>query len=124
MARFTYKSVRRDGKHLESELETPDEGSAIRQIQKQDLIPIRVRRAGGLGDRTGRRPHHTLTTKEIALFTRELSTLLESGLTLGRSLRILIRLSSEERIVRALKMLQEQVRGGATFAADLEGQAG
>jgi len=124
MARFTYKAVRRDGKLLESELEAPDEGGAIRQIQQQDLIPIRVRRAGGLGDRMGRRPRHTLTTKEIALFTRELSTLLESGPTLDRSLRILIRLSSEERIVRTLEMLQEQVRSDATFAAALEGQAG
>jgi general secretion pathway protein F len=56
------------------------------------------------------------------VLTRELATLLEAGLTLDRSLQILIDLNDEERVVRVLEALQERVRGGATFSTALEEQ--
>lgn len=56
--------------------------------------------------------------------TREMATLLEAGLTLDRSLQILIELGAEERVNRVLEDLQARVRGGATFSAALEQQGG
>jgi general secretion pathway protein F len=122
--RFTYKAVRPDGEQVEGELEATDEGTLIQQLQGEALIPIQVRRAGGLRDRLRRIRTRRLTGKEIAFLTRELSTLLEAGLTLDRSLQILIELQEEERIARILEGLQEGVRGGSTFAAALEAQDG
>jgi len=124
MARFTYQAVRQDGEATEGELEAPDEAAVIRQLQGQGLIPLKIRPAGGFGDRLRRGRVRTLAAKEIAVLTRELSTLLESGLTLDRSLQILIDLSQEERIVRIMTDLQGRVRGGSTFAAALEEQGG
>ena len=124
MARFTYQAVRQDGEATEGELEAPDEGAVIRQLQGQGLIPLEIRPAGGLGDRLRRDRVRTLTAKEIAVLTRELSTLLESGLTLDRSLQILIELSQEQRIVQVMTTIQGRVRGGSTFAAALEEQGG
>jgi len=122
--RFTYKAVRQDGETLEGELEAADEEAVIRQLQAEGLIPIRVRRAGGLRDQLRRSRTRGLNAKEIAVLTRELSTLLEAGLTLDRSLQILIDLTQEERITRILHNLQERVRGGTTFSAALEEQEG
>lgn len=122
--RFTYKAVRPDGEQVEGELEATDEGTLIQQLQGEALIPIQVRRAGGLRDRLRRIRTRRLTGKEIAFLTRELSTLLEAGLTLDRSLQILIELQEDERIARVLEGLQEGVRGGSTFAAALEAQDG
>lgn len=124
MARFTYQAVRQDGEATEGELEAPDEAAVIRQLQGQGLIPLKIRPAGGFGDRLRRGRVRTLAAKEIAVLTRELSTLLEYGLTLDRSLQILIDLSQEERIVRIMTDLQGRVRGGSTFAAALEEQGG
>ncbi|WP_133512152.1 type II secretion system F family protein [Candidatus Thiosymbion oneisti] len=124
MARFTYQAVRQDGEATEGELEAPDAGAVIRQLQGQGLIPLKIRPAGGLSDRLRQGRVRPLTAKEIAVLTRELSTLLESGLTLDRSLQILIDLSPEERIVRVMTSLQRRVRGGSTFAAALEEQGG
>jgi len=124
VARFTYKAVRQDGEPVEGELDAADEGGVIRQLQGEGLIPILVRPAGGLRSPLRRARTRRLTGKEIALLTRELSTLLEAGLTLDRSLQILIDLTEDERIVRILENLQERVRGGSTFAAALEGQDG
>ena len=124
MPRFSYKAVRQDGESVEGELEAADEVAVVRHLQAEGLIPIRTRHAGGLRDQLRRNRTRPLATNEVAVLTRELSTLLESGLTLDRSLQILVELTQEERIARVLESLQERVRGGSTFAAALEEQDG
>ena len=124
MGRFSYKAVRQDGEPVEGELDAPEEGDVIRRLQGEGLIPIQVRRAGGLSDQLRRARTRRLSGKEIALLTRELATLMEAGLTLDRSLQILIDLTEEERLVRLLENLQDRVRGGSTFSAALEEQEG
>ncbi|MEA3278175.1 MAG: type II secretion system F family protein [Pseudomonadota bacterium] len=124
MGKFLYKAVRPDGETVEGELEAADEASVIRHLQGEGLIPIQARPAGGLRDRLRRSRKPGLTSKEIGVVTRELSTLLESGLTLDRSLQILIELTEEERLVRVLEGLQQRVRGGATFSSALEEEGG
>jgi general secretion pathway protein F len=125
VASFLYKAVRMDGETVEGEMEAPDEAAVIRHLQQDGLIPIQARRAGGLRAQltfTGRK--QGLSSKEIGIVTRELATLLESGLTLDRSLQILLELSEEDRIRHVLEDLQKRVRGGATFSAALEEQGG
>ena len=125
MASFFYKAVRMDGEALEGQMEAPDEAAVIRQLQQEGLIPLSTRRAGGVRDQLfSQRRRQNLTAKEIGGLTRELSTLLEAGLTLDRSLQILIELGDQERIIRVLGDLQNRVRGGATFSAALEQQGG
>ncbi len=125
MASFFYKAVRMDGEALEGQMEAADEAAVIRQLQQEGLIPLSTRRAGGVRDQLfSQRRRQNLTAKEIGGLTRELSTLLEAGLTLDRSLQILIELGDQERIIRVLGDLQNRVRGGATFSAALEQQGG
>lgn len=125
MASFFYKAVRMDGEALEGQIEAADEAAVIRQLQQEGLIPLSTRRAGGVRDQLySQRRRQNLTAKEIGGLTRELSTLLEAGLTLDRSLQILIELGDQERIIRVLGDLQNRVRGGATFSAALEQQGG
>jgi general secretion pathway protein F len=125
MASFLYKAVRTDGETVEGRMEAPDEMSVIRHLQQDGLIPIEARPAAGLRSQLRlTRSRQGLTPKEIGVITRELATLLEAGLTLDRSLQILIELTDEVRVVRVLGDLQERVRGGATFSAALEEQGG
>jgi general secretion pathway protein F len=122
--RYLYKAVRHDGETVEGELDAADDSAVIRRLQGEGLIPIQVRPAGGFRTQFFRARARGLTAKEIGILTRELSTLLEAGLTLDRSLQILIELTEEERVVRVMENLQERVRGGATFSAALDEQGG
>jgi general secretion pathway protein F len=124
MPRFLYKAVKHDGETLEGELDAVDEAAVIRHLQSAGLIPLQARLAGGWRSQLRPARSRALTGKEIGVLTRELATLLEAGLTLDRSLQILIELTSEERISRLLSALQTKVRGGATFSAALEEQEG
>lgn len=124
MSKFQYKAVKLDGEAVEGELEAPDEATVIRHLQGQGLIPLETRAAGGLRARLGRTRRRRLSQKEIGILTRELATLLEAGMTLDRSLQILIDLSDADHLTRVLADLQERVRGGATFSSALEAQEG
>lgn len=124
MSKFQYKAVKLDGEAVEGELEAPDEATVIRHLQGQGLIPLETRSAGGLRARLGRTRRRRLSQKEIGILTRELATLLEAGMTLDRSLQILIDLSDADHLTRVLADLQERVRGGATFSSALEAQEG
>jgi len=124
MPRYYYKAVKLDGEEIEGELDAADEAALIRGLQADGLIPVKTRSAGGLTAQLARRKRRTLAPKDIEAITRQLATLLESGLTLDRSLSVLAELTPEEHVVRVLSDLQERVRGGATFSAALEAQDG
>lgn len=124
VAKFLYKAVKLDGEAVEGELEAADEAAVKRFLQGQGLIPIEIRSAAGLRARLIRTRRRHLSQKEIGILTRELATLLEAGMTLDRSLQILIELTEAEHLVRVLSDLQERVRGGATFSSALEAQDG
>jgi general secretion pathway protein F len=124
MPRYQFKAVKLDGEEVEGEREADDDAALAMALQAEGLIPLTTRPAGGLMARLQRRAKRRLTSKDIEIVTRQLATLLESGLTLDRSLSVLANLSSEEHIVRVLTDLQERVRGGATFSAALDEQDG
>ncbi len=121
MTKFFYRAVKPDGELVEGEREAETELEVIRQLQAEGLIPLeaRTRRRLGLWEQ---RPRRNLSQKEIGLITRELATLLEAGMTLDRSLQILIDLTNQEHLARVLTDLQTRVRGGASFSSALEAQ--
>jgi len=122
--KYFYKAVKLDGEAVEGELEAADEHAVISALQAQGLLPLETRSAGGLRARLGRTRRRRLNQKEIGILTRELATLIEAGLTLDRSLQVLIELTPEGHLVRVLSDLQDRVRGGATFSSALEAQEG
>lgn len=124
MPKFFYKAVKLDGEFVEGELDVADETAAMRHLQGEGLILIEARTSKSLFVRLGRTRQRRLNQKEIGILTRELATLLEAGMTLDRSLQILVDLTKEEHLVRVLSDLQERVRGGATFSTALEAQDG
>jgi len=122
--KYFYKAVKLDGEPVEGELDAADEPTLVSLLQAQGLLPVEMRSAGGLRARLGRTRRRRLSQKEIGILTRELATLIEAGMTLDRSLQVLIDLTAEEHLVRVLADLQERVRGGATFSSALEAQDG
>jgi general secretion pathway protein F len=124
LPKYFYKAVKLDGESVEGELEAADEATLVRQLQSQGLIPIETRSSAGLLARFGRVRRRRINQKEISILTRELATLLEAGMTLDRSLQILVDLTDEEHLVRVLSDVQERVRGGATFSSALDMQDG
>jgi general secretion pathway protein F len=124
---FSYKAVNNLGETEEGVRDAVDEQLLIADLQAEGYIPIRVVPAGarsflglGLGIKQSK-----LSQKDIALFTGELATLLESGLPLDKSLLVLIDLTEDnERVTKLIGRVLEKVKGGSTLADALEKQPG
>ncbi len=124
---FAYKAVNSLGETEEGVRDAVDEQQLIATLQTEGYIPIRVVPAGAksfLGLRLGIK-QSKLSQKDIALFTGELATLLESGLPLDKSLLVLIDLTEDnERVTKLIGRVLEKVKGGSTLADALEKQSG
>jgi len=124
---FAYKAVNSLGETEEGVRDAVDEQQLIATLQTEGYIPIRVVPASAksfLGLRLGIK-QTKLSQKDIALFTGELATLLESGLPLDKSLLVLIDLTEDnERVTKLIGRVLEKVKGGATLADALEKQSG
>lgn len=124
---FAYKAVNSLGETEEGVRDAIDERKLIVALQAEGYIPIRVEPASAksfLGLRLGVK-QSKLSQKDIALFTGELSTLLESGLPLDKSLLVLIDLTEDnERVAKLIGRVLEKVKGGSTLADALEKQSG
>lgn len=100
----------------------------VERLQADGQIPVRVEEGGTSGGASGRGGgwfgKKSISQDDIANFTRELATLLKSGLPLDRSLEILISLAANEQARQLLDQIREDVRGGAALSAAMEAQTG
>ncbi len=126
MPLFTYKAVNTVGETEEGVRDATDEAQLITALQAEGYIPIRIARAnsssflGFMGAKSSK-----LSQKDIALFTGELATLLESGLPLDKSLLVLMDLTEDnERLTKLIAKVLEKVKSGSSLADALEIQAG
>lgn len=127
MALYVYKAVDRDGETVEAEREAADEAALIMALQNEGFLPIRVAPAKSrpFAWMGFRRNKTRISQKQIALFTRELLTLLHAGLPLDRALTVLLELTTKEPALNSLigKVL-DSVKGGAQLSDALEAQGG
>ncbi len=127
MPLFKYKVINNLGETEEGIRDATDEQSLIVSLQSENYIPINIAPATSksfLGlSLSGKQ--NKLSQKDIAMFTGELATLLESGLPLDKSLSVLIDLTEEnDRLGKLIGKVLEKVKGGSSLADALEKQTG
>src|SRR3954471_11970515 len=97
MPQFSYRARNAQGGLVEGVLDCPDRSVAIRQIEQQHCIPIRIQSLGG-DSKNGARaataaaaPVETLKVPhgQLLVFTEQLAHLLQAGMTLDEGLSIL-----------------------------------
>jgi general secretion pathway protein F len=104
----------------------------VHRLQGMGLIPIRVEEAAAStsasfgASSTVNNPFRKsrISQEDIAVFTREIATLLSAGLPLDRSLGIMISMSHNPQVLQLLTQVREDVRGGAALSVAMEAQSG
>lgn len=128
MALFRYKASTAAGEVTEGDLEARDDAAAVERLQAMGLIPIRVSAATepgkGPAGAQGLFSRKRISQDQIGDLTRELATLLRSGLPLDRALEILIGLAQSPQMQELLAKVRDDVRGGASLSGALESHPG
>lgn len=109
---------------VESELEAQSEREAVERISAMGYIPVQVIAAEksaqsqpAAAPAAGRRPG--ISSREITMFTRQLASLLRSGVPILRCLQIIAEQSSNQHMRGVLYAIQRAVKEGAPFSSVL-----
>lgn len=129
MATFTYEALNPAGKAQKGSIEANSSEEAIQKIKQQQLFPTSVREQKGAAKKGGEDfttkkkkkkggglAFGGVSTKQLTLFTRQLSTLQDAGLPLLRSLQILEEQQKPGKLKGVLQSVCEEVEGGASLS--------
>ena len=97
------------------------------RLQEAGNVPISADEAGqglGLGAFDWLSGRRGVSQQEVGVLTEQLATLLGAGLPLDRALQILQDLIDSEPVVRLVKSIRDQVRGGGALSDALDSQHG
>ncbi len=125
MPKFQYEAMNAAGQEVKDEVVAPTSEEAIAKIRTLGYFPTKVRQKGGAkksapvpgakrkgaGGAMG-----GVSTKLLTQFTRQLSTLMDAGLPILRSLRILEQQQKPGVLRVALRNVADDVEGGATLS--------
>jgi len=121
MARYYYIARNKSGKKESGVEEASGREEAINRLQNKGLIILNVysEEKGALGlkeevvAKTKFKPkHYRVTSDDLVLFCRQLSTLLGAGVTILKSLDIISQQVSSRRLFNVIRGLQKDMEGG------------
>ena len=127
MPKFAYKATNKEGKDQFGVLEAESQALAVQDIRNMGLFPTHIREARKSDEKRARKKKGGLEDiyfgglkwKEIVLMTRQLSTLIDAGLPLLRSLNILVVQLKASKLRDILRDISADVQSGSTFSEAL-----
>ena len=135
MARFTFTALDSKGKEVQGEIEAENQSAAIARIREKSLFPSKVAPVTGGGSAAPAKKAKAsgmnmeikmpkflqgrVKTKDLTVFTRQMSTLVNAGLPLMRAIRVLQRQEKNPALKDALSQMADSIESGSTFAEAL-----
>ncbi|AKS42253.1 type II secretion system F family protein [Wenzhouxiangella marina] len=110
---FLWEGKDKRGKKLKGEKTGRNETIVKAELRQQGIMPSRVRKKPkALFGSTGKR----ISARDIAIFTRQLATMLTSGIPLVQSFTIISQAAENPRLKKLIKDIQNDVESGSTLA--------
>src|SRR5437868_25572 len=140
MPRYNYVALDARGQEASGLVEAASPNEAIGQLRQAGYFPTSVyeeaksgpngkvpQRAAKMAKATRPRAktnivlfqRKTVKAKVLMIFTRQLATLIDSGLPLLRSLTVLAKQERDSVLKRTIENLSESIQGGSTFSDSL-----
>ncbi|HEY8515371.1 MAG TPA: type II secretion system F family protein [Candidatus Binatia bacterium] len=120
---FAYEGRTASGKILRGNMEAPSREAVINRLRAQRIQPItnKIRERGKGLDREitlpGFRP--TVKPKDVVVFTRQLTTMIDAGMPLVQILDILASQSDNKTFATQIRDVKESVEAGSTLSEAL-----
>jgi general secretion pathway protein F len=115
MGRFSYVVITTGNRLVEGEKEAPSEALLVDELKGQGYVVLRTKKIGK--KRRGLR--RRIPKKALYLFIRELATLLEGGIPIDRSLRLLMNTQQNRATKEVLEDVLNSLKSGRSFAQAL-----
>src|ERR1035437_2486295 len=117
--RLRYKAITKEGKVSQGLLDARDIGETAGYLRARGLVPISITRIDNQFW-TSLPFFNSVKSTDLIIFTRQLSSMLTSGLTLMRALEILKEQVTTQTLVEVISSIIADVQEGKTFAQAIE----
>lgn len=123
MPTFDYRAKTKAGETISGTLAAGDRQAALTQLGRMGYFPLKVdaskeaaKAPPVIGGRSARSKGGRVSTRDVLMFTQQLSSLLRSGMTLNQALASLQRRSQKPRLNALLAQLHEGIVQGASLS--------
>jgi len=116
---FKWEGKTLKGSIKKGEMEAPSETAIRIHLRQQSIIPTKIA-AKGREFKISLPMGKKVPQRSIAIFTRQLATMIDAGLPLVQSLDILSSQQENKLFKNILRDIREDVEGGSTFAGALK----
>lgn len=117
---FKWVAETKKGKTLKGELEAADERIAQLQLKRRNLIVKRIKAKPKDLFENVAFMQPKITSKDIVVFTRQFSTMIDAGLPLVQGLTILAEQTENKTFQKTIKQVTKDVEGGSSLADALK----
>jgi type IV pilus assembly protein PilC len=110
-APFTWEGTDRTGKKVKGKVVSTSEAAVRSELRRQGVVPTRVRKQSMLFRKQGK-----VTTADIAIFSRQLATMMSAGIPLVQSFDIVGAGHENPAMQKLILAIKGDVEGGTTLA--------
>lgn len=118
--RIKYKAVGNDGKIIQGLMEANNLGEAASYLRSKEFLPVTISKSEPSAFLKYIPFTNKVKSHEVVFFTRQLASMLSSGLTLLRALEILREQIENKAMRDVVSGIIADVEGGRTFSASIE----
>src|SRR6059058_1608320 len=115
---FAYRVRTKEGRVLEGKMEADGEGAVAAKLRSQGFVPPQIdkdKSKAGLKKEMHILPE-SVKLKDLAVFSRQFATMINSGLSLLRALNILAEQTSSVELARVLGEVRNDVETGISLS--------
>src|ERR671919_561493 len=115
---YAYKVRTREGRTLDGKMDADGEAAVANRLRSQGMIPISITKDSKVSMKMEiRLKKPKVKLKDLAVFSRQFATMINSGLSLLRALNILAQQTENETLKDAIKALRDNVERGSSLSA-------
>lgn len=124
MAIYQWKGKRRSGEYLKGEITAPDPRFVAEELRKMDIYPINIGKKNefftlSLQGTKEISPKTKISDNNLIVFTRQFSSLIDSGVPILQGLTIMIEQQKNKELKGILLKIKESIENGASLSDSL-----
>jgi len=122
MAVYEYRAIGTSGRAVKGVIDADSPALARRKLRERDLHPTHLAEAAAAAaEGPGKLSFSRVSSRDVAVMTRQLAVLLQAGTALVESLSVLIKQTANPRLAKIIYDVRDRVNEGASFADALAG---
>lgn len=114
---YAYRVRTREGRIVTGTMEADGEGAVASRLRSQGFIPVQINREARVSAKTELHIFpQRVKLKDLAIFSRQFATMINSGLSLLRTLNILSEQTENQLLAKTIGLLRDDVEKGSSLS--------